>query len=104
DTVCIQNISVVDESPPELAAVTSMEFVVDPSACKASVMLDSVPGIEDCNKVQQRLEITYPDPVNPGKQILISGALPIKLSLAAGGYKAKFIFSVPCFNAVRQEV
>ncbi|HNT22621.1 MAG TPA: hypothetical protein PKL70_19450, partial [Saprospiraceae bacterium] len=104
DTVCIQNISIVDESPPELAAVTSMEFVADPSACKASVMLDSVPGIEDCNKVQQRLEITYPDPVNPGKQILISGALPIKLSLAPGGYKAKFIFSDPCFNAVRQEV
>jgi hypothetical protein len=104
DTFCIQNISVEDESTPELPDITSMEFSVDPSNCIASFVLDSVPGIKDCNKVQQRLEITYQDPLNPGKQILIAGSLPIKLSLAPGGYKAKFIFSDPCFNAIRQEV
>ncbi len=104
DTICIQNISIEDENAPELAEITSMEFTVDPTSCRAAFILDSLPGIKDCNKVQQRLEITYPDPLNPGKQILIAGSLPLKLSLAPGGYKAKFIFSDPCFNAVRKEV
>lgn len=104
DTVCIQNILVEDQSPPVVPAISSMEFQVNPSDCKAQVVLDTFMNIDDCNTVIQRLELVYKDPLDPGKQIVINNFLPVKLSLSPGGYNAKFLFSDPCFNASRLEI
>ena len=104
DTVCIQNITLEDLSPPQVKNLNGFNIQLESDQCTTNVNFDLLPDIEDCNAVSQRLEFSYPDLLNPGKLIVVNSLLPFNLTIPKGGYHLVYTFADLCFNARREEV
>lgn len=102
DSIFIQNVQVEDITPPLVAELKNLHLQAG-SQCIASFALDTI-LVEDCSKVNQRVEISYPDPSQPGKTIVINGSIPLHLNLSPGGYLANYSFFDECFNVTRQNI
>lgn len=102
DSTFVQYISVEDKEPPLPGVMEALNFTIPSGSCLATFTIDSLQDIKDCGYINQKLEITYPDPTDPGKQIVINTRFPVSLTLPAGPYSVKYTFTDPCFNVTQQ--
>ncbi|MGB2733716.1 MAG: hypothetical protein WBC35_07600, partial [Saprospiraceae bacterium] len=97
DTVCVQYIKVEDTKAPvyrtkdgtqlDVAGnkILTIRGVASAHDCYATVSLPE-PGVKDCNKVDHSYIIHYQDAGHPGKEVVLSGALPGSVKLPASSY------------------
>ncbi len=102
ESVCIQNLSIEDLDPPLLTNMLPLNYQIPINECSVKIVLDSIGDLQDCNRITQKVELSYVDPSHSSKQIVINNALPVTLSLPAGSYTLKYTFSDPCFNVSYQ--
>ena len=102
DSVFIQYITVDDTQPPLVPALESLQYSIPAGFCTSSILIDSLPMVADCGFINQKLEVSYPNPDDPAKQVVINAKLPLSLNLPAGAYFLKYTFTDPCFNLSTQ--
>ncbi len=103
DTFYVQNISVEDLVGPVVPKIAAQAHQITGTDCLTNIVLDTFLSLNDCSHITQRIELSYPDPNDPLKLLVVNTNLPTKLTLPSGGYTLKFTFSDACFNATRTE-
>ncbi|MBP6794308.1 MAG: hypothetical protein KA143_04595 [Saprospiraceae bacterium] len=102
DSVFIQYITIDDTQPPFVQALESIQYSIPAGFCTTAILLDSLSKAMDCGFINQKLELSYTDPDDPAKQVVINAKLPLSLNLPAGAYFLRYTFTDPCFNVSTQ--
>ncbi|MBK9677921.1 MAG: hypothetical protein IPO69_03420 [Saprospiraceae bacterium] len=81
--------------------ILTIRGVASAHDCYATVSLPE-PGVKDCNKVDHSYIIHYQDAGHPGKEVVLSGALPGSVKLPASSYGGCYTVDVrsvdKCYN------